>query len=87
VTFAPVAASSSATEPMTTISSPSSDAQIGMGVPQNRDRETAQSCADSSQLWKRFSLTYAGTQYVCALFASSFSLIASTRTNHDGTAR
>jgi len=55
--LAPVAASSSAMEPMTTSSSPSSDAQMGMGVPQKRERETAQSCALSSQLWKRFSFT------------------------------
>ena len=43
--------------PTTTISSPSSLAQMGMGVPQKRDRLMAQSCAPSSQLWKRFSLT------------------------------
>jgi hypothetical protein len=30
----------------------------------------AQSCAPSSQLWKRFSLTYGGTQYVAAVLAS-----------------
>ena len=50
VTFAPVAASSSAMEPMTRTSSPSSDAHTGMGVPQYRLREMDQSCAPSSQL-------------------------------------
>lgn len=36
--------------------------QMGSGVPQKRDREMFQSWAFSSQLWKRFSLTYDGTQ-------------------------
>ena len=85
-TLAPVSASSSAIEPTTRISSKSSLAQMGSGVPQYRFREMFQSWAFSSQLWKRFSLTYAGTQYVWRLFATSFSLMASTLTNHAGTA-
>ena len=60
----PVAFSSSAMDEMITTSWPSSLAHIGMGVPQKRLRETAQSRAFSSQLWKRFSFTKAGTQYV-----------------------
>jgi hypothetical protein len=58
---APVRALSSSIEPTTTISWPSSETQMGRGVPQKRSRETDQSCASSSQLWKRFSLTNAGT--------------------------
>jgi hypothetical protein len=49
---APVRASNSATDPMTTTSLPSADVHTGSGVPQKRDRDTAQSRADSSQLWK-----------------------------------
>eukprot|EP00965_Chrysotila_dentata_P148295 4895792-Pleurochrysis_carterae.AAC.3 len=55
VSGARAVASSSAMEPMTTVSSPSSETHIGMGVPQKRLRDTAQSRALSSQLWKRFS--------------------------------
>lgn len=40
---------------------PSSLIQIGNGVPQYRLRDTAQSRASLSQLWKRFSLTNEGT--------------------------
>ena len=47
----------------------------------------AQSRAFSSQLWKRFSLTKAGTQYVLSLLASSRSRSDSTLTNVPGTAR
>eukprot|EP00966_Prymnesium_polylepis_P298863 6906075-Prymnesium_polylepis.1 len=66
---------------------PSSETHIGMGVPQKRLRETAQSRAFSSQLRKRFSLTKSGTQYVWSLLASSRSLSDSTLINVDGTAR
>ena len=48
----PAFRSSSATEPITTTSLPSAEVQTGRGVPQKRERETAQSRADSSQLWK-----------------------------------
>ena len=41
---------------------------------------------NTKQKTHRFSLTYCGTQLVCALAASSFSLISSTRTNQEGTA-
>ena len=41
---------------------PSSEIHMGMGVPQKRLRETAQSRAFSSQLRNRFSLTKSGTQ-------------------------
>ena len=37
---------------MTTTSEPSLEVHTGKGVPQKRERETAQSLADSSQLWK-----------------------------------
>ena len=86
VTFAPVASSSSAMDPMTRTSSPSSEAHTGMGVPQYRLREMDQSCAPSSQLWNRFSCTYEGTHRVLALFARSFSLMLSTFTKNDPTA-
>ena len=64
----------------------SSFAQIGIGVPQNRFRDTAQSRASFNQLWNRPSFTSLGTQYVCLLFSTTRSLISSTLTNHDGTA-
>ena len=53
---------------------------------QKRFRETAQSRADSSQLWNRFSCTKEGTQYVFLLFARSFSLRLSTLMKVPGTA-
>jgi len=57
VTFCPDSSCSSSIEPITTISSPSSLIQIGIGVPQYLFLEMAQSCAFSSQLWNRFSCT------------------------------
>jgi hypothetical protein len=86
-TWTPLSSLSSAIEPTTTISSPSSLSHIGIGVPQKRLRLTAQSRAFSSQLWKRFSCTKPGTQYVFLLFSTSRSLIASTLTKVPGTAR
>ena len=87
VTRTPVRASSSAMEPTTTTSSPSSEIQMGSGVPQNRLRLTAQSRASRSQLAKRPTFTDSGTHAVLSLAASSRSLMASTRTNQEGTAR
>ena len=58
----PDSSSSSAMEPMHTTSSPSSLTHSGMGVPQYRVRDTAQSRASLSQLWNRFVLTNSGTQ-------------------------
>ena len=66
---------------------PSSEIHIGMGVPQKRLREIAQSRAFSSQLWKRFSLTKPDTQYVLPLLSRSFCLIDSTLMKVEGTAR
>ena len=60
----PARSSSSATLPMTTTSAPSADVHTGRGVPQKRDRDTAQSRAPSSQFWNRFSRTLSGTQDV-----------------------
>ena len=81
-----MASSSCATLVTTMRSSLSSDSQMGIGVPQYLLLLIAQSRALSSQFWKRFSLTNAGTQYVCALAASKRSRIVSTLTNQLGTA-
>ena len=83
----PVSSSSCLTDETMTTSSPSSDIHIGMGVPQKRLRLTAQSRADSSQLWKRLTLTKSGTQYVFSLLASNRSLSDSTLMKVPGTAR
>ena len=83
----PVASSSSLIDEMMRTSCPSSEIHIGIGVPQKRLRLTAQSRALASQLWKRFSLTKLGTQYVLSLFASSRVLSASTLMKVPGTAR
>ena len=82
----PVAASNSSSDPMQRTSEKSSFAHSGMGVPQKREREMAQSRAPSSQLRKRAERTKSGTHIVLSLLTSSRSLIASTLTNHDGTA-
>lgn len=58
----PVSRCNSSTELTTTNSSPSSEVQIGIGVPQNLDLETAQSRVLASQFLKRPSLTFSGTQ-------------------------
>ena len=59
----------------------------GMGVPQYRLRETFQSRAFAIQLPKRPSPTLCGTHRVSLLFATSWSTIGCTRTNHAGMAR
>ena len=87
VILRPERSSSSLIEPITTTSSPSSLIHIGIGVPQKRLRETPQSGAFSSPLWKRLSLTNDGTQYVCLVFSMRRSLIASTLMNVAGHAR
>jgi len=61
LTFSPVSSSNSAMDPMTTTSFRSSEAQIGMGVPQKRERLTHQSRAFCSQ-----SITASGTSTPCS---------------------
>lgn len=68
-----------AAEDTTTVSLPSALVQTGSGVPQKRERETAQSRAPSSQLRKRLSRTYPGTQRVASVCSISRSRRVSTR--------
>lgn len=61
ISWTPVSFFNSSMDPMHTISSPSSLVHKGIGVPQNRLRDIAQSRAALNQLPKRFSLTKSGT--------------------------
>ena len=54
----------------------------GSGVPQKRSRESAQSTLFSSQLPKRPSLMFSGTQLIFSLLASSCFLNCVVRMNH-----
>ncbi len=85
-TLAPVNSSSSFLEPTQTTSSPSSETQSGMGLPQNRFLEKHQSSAPASQLlnlpyWIAF-----GTHFAFRLLATSWSFIEVTFMNHAETA-
>ena len=78
----PARASSSATEPMHSMSlGSSSQRQMGIGVPQKRLRARFQSRAPASQLPKRPVPTCSGTQWICRLLATSFSRRGSTFIN------
>ena len=72
---------------MTTVSAQDGQRHTGIGAPQNRLREIAQSRAFSSHCPKRPSRTCSGTQSISWLWASRRSFSAVTRTNHERTAR
>ncbi len=63
-----------------------SHTQIGIGVPQYREREIAQSTLFSSQSPIRPVFTFSGTQLVAALFAISSVLRSVVRTYQESSA-
>ncbi len=85
-TVRPPFASSSAREPTHSVLPHSGHRQIGMGFPQKRLREIAQSRASGSQLPNLPVFRCAGIQVIASLAASIAGLIFSTLTNHDPTA-
>lgn len=82
----PESSYNSAIEPTQTISSMSSEAQIGIGFPQNLLLEKHQSLASESQFLKRFSCTNAGTHLGSSLFFSNYCLRSVTLINQVSTA-
>merc|ERR1719341_286139 len=86
VNFTPDSSYSSSMDPMQTISSPSSDIQTGMGVPQYLFLLRFQSRASRNQLANLPSLIMSGTQYVLALLSKSFCCMCWTLMNQLGTA-
>eukprot|EP00659_Diplonema_papillatum_P006375 gene6374-biopygen6333 len=82
----PVRCIRSSTDRMHTFSCPSSDTQMGSGVPQYLFRDTAQSRAFSNQFVNRPTLTEFGTQLLVLLQVRRRSLKLVTLTNHDDTA-
>ena len=82
----PASLSNSYDEP-TQIKSPDSDFQIGIGVPQYLFLDTPQSLAAPNQLANLDSPTDFGTQLIFSFNPVNLSLISSTLTNHELTAR
>lgn len=82
----PESSSNSFTDPTTTISSPSSLIQIGIGFPHYLFLEKHQSLASSNQLWNLCSWIFFGTHLVFILLAKRSSLTLSTLINHDACA-
>ncbi len=78
-----ISAISSATEPMHLSSERSSVAQIGSGVPQNRERERFQSLRFSSHLPKRPVPVDSGFQRIVPFSSIMRSLSAVVRMNHE----
>ena len=76
----------SAIEPTQTISYMSSEAQIGIGLPQYLFLEKHQSLASASQFLKRFSCTNVGTHLGSSLFLSKSYLRSVTLINQVSTA-
>lgn len=68
-------------EPTQTISSISSEAQIGIGFPQNLFLEKHQSLASANQLWNLFSYTKAGIHLAFILFSINYGLMSVTLIN------
>ncbi len=82
----PASSARRATEP-THVSWPESHRHTGMGVPQNRSRDSAQSTLFSSQSPKRPCLMLSGCQPIVSFWASSSPLCADVRANHVGLAQ
>ena len=83
----PASSESSATEP-TQVSWPQSrHRHTGIGVPQKRSRESAQSTLFSSQSPKRPCLMCSGCQLMVSFSRSIAALLADVRANHVGLAQ